>query len=100
MGQRNATLGHDFYEISEADLEPQISANAEDDDFTVEMVAFEKIINVQHPSSHPPKVLTPNMPRLCRLGAVAGVVGICGWRNLQFVCSNKIGVGAPMEITP
>jgi hypothetical protein len=34
------------------------------------------------------------------LGAVAGVVGICRRRNLQFVQPNRIGIEAPMEITP
>ena len=33
-------------------------------------------------------------------GAVAEVVGICGWRNLRLVQAARTGVGAPAEITP
>ena len=33
-------------------------------------------------------------------GAVAEVVGICGWRNLRLVQTARTGVGAPAEITP
>ncbi len=36
-------------------FEPQIPADAQDDDLPVEMAAFEKIINAQHQGSIPPK---------------------------------------------
>jgi hypothetical protein len=41
--------------ISKAELEPEIPAHAEDDDFLVEMAAFEKIINARHFGWLPPK---------------------------------------------
>ena len=48
MGQGNSALGHHFHQISKAEFEPQIPADAEDDDIPVEMAAFEKIIHAQH----------------------------------------------------
>ena len=55
MGQRNPAFDHHFHEIAKAELEPEIPPDAEDDDFSVEMAAFEKILNVQHSGSRPPK---------------------------------------------
>jgi len=43
MGERNTPLGHHLYEISKAELEPEIPADAEDNDLPVEMAPFEKI---------------------------------------------------------
>jgi hypothetical protein len=48
MGQGNSALCHHFHQISKAEFEPQIPADAEDDDLPVEMAAFEKIIYAQH----------------------------------------------------
>jgi len=55
MGQGNSALRHHFHEISKAELEPQIPADAEDDDFPVKMAALEKISNAQHSGSLPQK---------------------------------------------
>jgi hypothetical protein len=46
MRERKSTLGHHFYEVSKAELEPQIPAHAENDDLPVEMTALEKIISI------------------------------------------------------
>jgi hypothetical protein len=51
----HSPLSHHFREILKAELEPQIPADAEDDDLPVEMAALEKIINAQHPGSLSPK---------------------------------------------
>ena len=55
MGQINSALGHHLHQISETELKPEIPPDAEDDDLSVEMAAFEKILNVQHSGSRPPK---------------------------------------------
>ena len=55
MGQGNSALRHHFHEISKAELEPQIPADAEDDDLPVKMAALEKISNAQHSGSLPQK---------------------------------------------
>jgi hypothetical protein len=68
MGQANSPLRHHFHEISKAEPEPQIPANAEDDDLPVEMTALEKIIYAQHLDSLPPKAsFQQKLPRFCRL---------------------------------
>jgi hypothetical protein len=48
MRQRNPALGHHFHQITEAELELKIPSSAEDNDLSVKMAAFEKIINAQH----------------------------------------------------
>jgi hypothetical protein len=55
MGQRNPAFDHHFHEIAKAELEPKIPSDTEDDDLSVEMAAFEKILNVQHSGSRPQK---------------------------------------------
>jgi hypothetical protein len=67
MDQANSPLGHHFHEISKAELEPQIPADAGDDDLPVEMAALEKIINAQHPGSLPPKT---SFQQICPASAV------------------------------
>jgi hypothetical protein len=54
LGQRNQAFGHHSREIAKAELETQIPPHTEDDDLSVEMAAFEKIIYVQHLSSRSP----------------------------------------------
>src|SRR5208282_4016566 len=67
MGQRNPAFDHHFHEIAKAELEPEIPPDAEDDDLEVEMAALEKILNVQHSGSRPPKGCSH---QICRLFAV------------------------------
>jgi hypothetical protein len=55
MGQGNSAFDHHFHEIAKAELEPKIPSDTEDDDLSVEMAAFEKILNVQHSGSRLPK---------------------------------------------
>jgi hypothetical protein len=55
MGQRNPAFDHHFHEIAKAALEPKIPSDTEDDDLSVEMAAFEKILNVRHSGSRPQK---------------------------------------------
>jgi len=52
------------HEIPEAELEPEIPAHTEDNDFPVEMAAFEKIINAQHAG---PGAQNPNSQPICPL---------------------------------
>ena len=66
MRQRNASLGHHLHEISQAELEPEIPAHAENNDLSVEMAAFEKIINAQHPG---PRPQTANLRQICPASA-------------------------------
>jgi hypothetical protein len=57
-------FAHHLDEISKAELVAQIPAHAQDDDLSVEMAAFEKIINVQHPGpGSSQNNLPPNMRR-------------------------------------
>jgi hypothetical protein len=44
----DATFGHHLDEIPETQLEPEIPANAKDDNFPVKMPASEKVFNAQH----------------------------------------------------
>jgi hypothetical protein len=62
--QGEPAFGHHLDEITKAEFVPQIPAHAEHDDRSVEMAAFEKIINVQHagPVSSRDN-LPPNMRR-------------------------------------
>ncbi len=55
MDQGNSALSNQFHQISKAEFEPQILADAEDDDLPVEIAALERIINAQHPGSLSPK---------------------------------------------
>jgi hypothetical protein len=67
VSQGNSALGHHFHEIAKAELEPEIPPDAEDDDLRVEMAALEKILNVQHSGSRPPKGCSR---QICRSFAV------------------------------
>jgi hypothetical protein len=67
MSQRNTSFGHHFHEISKAELEPKIPGNAKDDDLTVEMAAFEKIIHAQHLGGTAKGDFPANMPQFRRV---------------------------------
>jgi hypothetical protein len=49
MSRQNAPLGQQCHEISKAELEPRISADAEDDDLPIETPTLEKIIHAKCP---------------------------------------------------
>ena len=60
--EKSALGNQHFNEASKTEFEPQIQAHAEDDDLPVEMAAFEKIINAQHPGQlHRGTILPPIM---------------------------------------
>src|SRR5208337_3890761 len=69
-------------EIAKAELEPEIPPDAEDDDIAVEMAAFEKVLNVQHSGSRPPKGCSR---QICRPFAVYTRTGRSTSRH-HFVC--------------
>jgi hypothetical protein len=46
LGHREATLGHHFHEVSQAQLEPKIPADAQNDDFAVEVSARKQLFQV------------------------------------------------------
>ncbi|MFL9935691.1 hypothetical protein P0D88_42985 [Paraburkholderia sp. RL18-103-BIB-C] len=46
MRQRKATFGHHLNQIAQAQLVTQVPANAQDDDFAIEMPTFEQLVNV------------------------------------------------------
>jgi hypothetical protein len=62
----DAAFCHHLNEIPETQLEPEIPSNAKNDDFPVEMAAYEKLFDAQHPCS-PTTRSTANMPRSRRL---------------------------------
>lgn len=68
VSQRQSVFGHHFHEVSVAELVLQIPAHAENDDFPIEMPAFEKIIDAQH-RGHPIPPEIP-YPQLCLAHAV------------------------------
>jgi hypothetical protein len=65
MGELNTALGHHLHQISKAEIEPEIPADAEDDDLLVEMPALEKIVNILHSGSS-----NVHLRRLCPASAV------------------------------
>src|ERR1700731_647315 len=44
MGQQDSAFGHHFHQVPCAELVPQIPANAQNDDFLVELPTFEQIL--------------------------------------------------------
>jgi hypothetical protein len=65
VSQRQPAFRHHFHKVSVAELVSQIPAYAENDDVPIEMPAFEKIIDAQHPRSPlaPPTPIPATMPR-------------------------------------
>jgi hypothetical protein len=65
VSQRHTAFRHHFHEVSVTELVSQIPAYAENDDVPIEMPAFEKIVDAQHPRSPlaPPTPIPATMPR-------------------------------------
>ena len=70
VSQGNSALSHHLHKISKTELEPEIPAQAEDNDVPVELAALEKIIHAQHPSSLP-----PNSPKVSSRGICSAFAG-------------------------
>src|ERR1700674_1322928 len=45
MRHRQAALGHHLHQVTQTDLEPEIPANAQDDDFAVEVATLEQLLH-------------------------------------------------------
>jgi NAD(P)-dependent dehydrogenase (short-subunit alcohol dehydrogenase family) len=68
VSQRQPAFRDHFHKVSVAELVSQIPAYAENDDVPIEMPAFEKIIDAQHPRSPWPRKRP--YPQLCRARGV------------------------------
>jgi hypothetical protein len=60
----NVAFGHHLDEIRETQFEPEIPANAKNDDLPVEMASHEKPFDAQHVDPHPPSAFDGQYARL------------------------------------